>query len=290
MYLLLGGSGYIGTAFREYFERNDMRYRCVARRECDYTRLNNLSELIASTRPQFLINCAGYTGKPNVDACELNKADCLAANAVLPGTIRAACEHHRLPWGHVSSGCIYTGSKIDGSGYSESDSPNFCFRTNNCSYYSGTKALGEEMLADCEQVYLWRLRIPFNHIDSPRNYLSKVMRYERLLDATNSISHLDEFVSACVQSWQLRIPFGTYNVTNGGAVTTREVVELIKQHLPIDRDFKFFDSEEQFLQVAAAKARSNCIMDNSKLLATGIPMTNVHQAIARSLLQWHASC
>ncbi len=59
-----------------------------------------------------------------------------------------------------------------------------------------TKALGEEVLAGFPQVYLWRLRIPFNEVENPRNYLSKLMRYARLLEATNSISQLDEFVAA----------------------------------------------------------------------------------------------
>ena len=40
---------------------------------------------LRSKKPRFLINAAGYTGKPNVDACELAKADCLDGNAVLPG-------------------------------------------------------------------------------------------------------------------------------------------------------------------------------------------------------------
>ena len=65
--------------------------------------------------------------KPNVDACEVHKAECLAGNAVLPGTIAQACEAANVPWGHVSSGCIYTGSRPDGSGFTEEDAPNFSF-------------------------------------------------------------------------------------------------------------------------------------------------------------------
>ena len=44
------------------------------------------------SKPRLLINAAGYTGKPNVDACELAKADCLDGNAVLPWAIRQVCE------------------------------------------------------------------------------------------------------------------------------------------------------------------------------------------------------
>ena len=45
--------------------------------------------------------------------------------------------------------------------------------------------------------YLWRLRIPFDEFDNPRNYLSKVQNYAKVYDNVNSISHRGDFVSAC---------------------------------------------------------------------------------------------
>ncbi len=178
MILLLGGTGYIGRAFQKLLVERNVEFQVISRAEFDYTNRDQLIDLIRESHPDFLINAAGYTGKPNVDACELYKADCLQGNAVLPGTIREACEATGLSWGHVSSGCIYTGSRPDRSGFTETDAPNFCFRTDNCSFYSGCKAIGEECLADAEDVFVWRLRIPFNHVDSTRNYLSKLMRYD----------------------------------------------------------------------------------------------------------------
>src|SRR5262249_34709872 len=147
---------------------------------------------------------------------------------------------------HISSGCIYTGDGPRGEGFRESDSPNFTFRQNNCSFYSGCKALGEELLSDVERCYIWRLRIPFNHCDGMRNYLSKLMRYARLLDVRNSLSHLDDFVAACWACYSQEHEYGIYNLTNPGSVTTREVVELILQSGKCIKDFQFFDSEEEF--------------------------------------------
>ncbi len=270
MIILLGGSGYVGTAFRELLSRKQVDHRSISRRDCDYTTVEPLAELIRDTKASFVINAAGYTGKPNIDACERDKAACLAGNAVLPGVIREACERSGIPWGHVSSGCIYSGARSDGGGFTETDPPNFCFRTDNCSFYSGTKALGEECLVAAERTYLWRLRIPFDHVDSPRNYLSKLQRYSRLLDARNSISHLGEFVEAAWACWEQRVPYGVYNVVNTGSVTTRDVVTLIQQRLHLDRPFDFFGSEEEFLKVAARTPRSNCVMDNSKIRAAGV--------------------
>jgi len=288
MILLLGGTGYVGQAFQQELSNRQLPFLNFSRSEVDYTCIKQLKDLVDQTRPSFLINCAGYTGKPNVDACEVHKTECLAGNAILPGTIRSVCESFDLPWGHVSSGCIFTGRRGDGQGFTETDTPNFTFRTNNCSWYSGTKALGEEILSDTDNVFIWRLRIPFNHLDSHRNYLTKVMRYARLLDAENSISHLNDFAKACLDCWLQRVPFGIYNVTNTGFITTRQVTQYIREHLGYEREFDFFESEAEFLDVAAKTPRSNCVMDNSKLRQAGIRIRGVEEAVIDSLQRWVA--
>ena len=135
-------------------------------------------------------------------------------------------------------------------------------------------------------MYLWRLRIPFDNIESPRNYLTKLIRYENLLEASNSISQLDEFVAATFACWEKRVPFGTYNVTNPGYVTTREVVELIKESGLSTKTFNFFKDESEFMVKAAKTPRSNCIMSSGKLAAAGITMTPVKEAIHQALSNW----
>jgi len=276
----------VGQAYQAMLKRKNLDYISLSRSELDYSNTELLFGFLDKQCPSFLINCAGYTGKPNVDACESDKANCLFGNAVLPARIAVACQRANIPWGHVSSGCIYTGSCADGSGFTEEHSPNFTFRQNNSSFYSGTKALGEEILEPYDQLYIWRLRIPFNRVDGPRNYISKLLRYENLLEATNSISHLDEFVAATFACWEKQVPFGTYNVTNPGQVTTREVVDLIKAAGLSDKDFKFFKSEEEFMQKAALAPRSNCTMDSSKLARAGIEMTPVVECMEKCLREW----
>ncbi len=286
MIYLLGGSGYVGSAYQALLKGKGLAFRNLRRADFDYTDRTELTELLRREKPEFLINAAGYTGKPNVDACELHKADCLYGNAVLPGIVAQACADAKIPWGHVSSGCIYNGARADGKGFKEDDAPNFSFRSPPCSFYSGTKALGEEVLAGQPEVYIWRLRIPFNNIDNPRNYLTKMVRYNTLLEATNSISQLEEFVGATFACWEKRVPFGTYNVTNPGEISTHEVVGLIRKTGVADKEFKFFKDESEFMANAAKTPRSNCTMDSTKLAATGIKLTEVHEAVERDLRQW----
>ena len=289
MIVLLGASGYVGTTFRRFFERSGIRYRPLGRNQVNYYDFDQLSAALASCRPSFVINCAGYTGRPNVDACEDHKAECLAAAAVLPTLVAQACQRLAVPMGHVSSGCIYSGTGPSDRGFNEEDPPNFTFRQNNCSFYSGCKALGEEVLEPFENCFVWRLRIPFDNTDSSRNYISKLLRYERLLEARNSLSQLDEFVEACYQCYQDSLPRGIYNLTNTGSVTTSEVVELIQKHRLTNRQFSFFGDEQEFMRIAAKTPRSNCVLDNSKALAAGLKLTPVHEALDRCLTNWQAS-
>lgn len=286
MFAIIGGSGYVGTAFQKLMSRDQQPFYVVSRENVDYFDKNALAAKLREVGATFVINAAGFTGRPNVDACELRKPECLAGNALLPGVIREVCEDLKLPWGHVSSGCIYTGTTSDGAGFTELDAPNFSFRQNNCSYYSGCKALGEEMLVGAEQCYVWRLRIPFDEHDSPRNYITKMMRYDRLLQATNSLSQLDEFVASCVACWTKRVDFGIYNLTNPGHVTTSDVVEMIGKFGLCKKQFSFFETEAEFMQLAASTPRSNCVLDSSKAIAAGLPLSPIGEALERAMKNW----
>lgn len=291
---IVGASGYVGSALHNYC--NQQGYRCITFSRQATIDAPTLIGQLQQSGVEYVINCAGYTGKPNVDACEIHKAECLYGNAVLPGIIRDACKTIGITWGHVSSGCIYTGRRRDGNGFTEEDPPNFSFRQNNCSFYSGTKAMGEEVLgfgpdrqrddsqpADC---YVWRLRIPFESSTNPRNYLQKLLTYERLLDAENSLSLLPEFTAALIDTFRLKLPCGIYNLTNPGSITTREVVDLILQVGVTKKAFRFFRDESEFMRVAAKTPRSNCVLDASKAVTNGLKLTPVREAIQKTLENW----
>ncbi|MDB4459012.1 sugar nucleotide-binding protein [bacterium] len=284
--LVLGAKGWVGGRFVSYLKTIGLDVVGGSRSDLDYYDPEVLRSFIQREKIGFLVNCGGYTGKPNVDACELHKAECLSGNAVLPGRIRQACEEAAIPWGHVSSGCIYSGDGPHGDGFKEADIPNFSFRSGNCSFYSGTKALGEEMLEGAENCFVWRLRIPFDHIDSPRNFLTKLMTYKKLLIARNSLSHLDDFVESAWACWHEKIEFGTYNLTNPGSVTTEEVVQLIKAAGLSNKEFEYFEDEEDFMKIAAKTPRSNCVLDSTKAIGVGLPLRPVGEALKASLTNW----
>lgn len=305
------GSGYVSQIYSKFFLINSIPFKVISRKEVLYTNPINLAAFLHSAKPELLINTAGFVGMPNVDACEDHKLACLYSNAILPGFIGELCESMNIPWIHVSSGCIYDGSKIlrrehqrpidfvynplikkqeiekysdliEGSSYTEKDTPNFTFRTKS-SYYSGSKAMGEELLEKCTNVYICRLRIPFNNENSPRNYLTKLATYEKLINVSNSISHIDEFAQATFELWNKRAPFGTYNVVNPGIVTANEVVEKLQKANIRKTDPIWINLDEFYKNVRTL--RSNCILSSKKIMEV-FPLTDVHQAIDTAIDNW----
>ena len=313
MIFLLGASGYIGEAFASELSRRKIAFKPISRKSLDYTNFRTLLGALRREKPAFVINAAGFTGKPNVDACENQRGETVAGNVTLAQTVAQACDAAGVPLGFVSSGCIYTGAKVRQesgawavedrlteplisellakrsdrvAGFAEGDEPNFCFAHNNCSFYSGTKALAEEVMAGFPDFYVWRLRIPFDEFDGHRNYLSKVQRYAKVYQNWNSVSHRRDFAAACLDSWLQKIPGGIYNVVNPGYVSTREVVGKIGEKLKPGWNPAFWGNDDEFYRFGAVTPRSNCILDTTKILKAGIRIRPVGEALEEALAQW----
>ncbi len=298
----------MGRAFAGELRRRGHSFIPLTRKAFDYTRFDFLFDYLRTMKPAFLINAAGFAGRPDEDAFELAREKAMLANALLPQMIARACLMTKTPWGHVSSGSVYTGAKIiEGDkirverslslpavrqlyethpgrfrGFTEIDEPNFSFRCPPCSFYSGTKALAEEAIRGIGHIYVWRPRHPFTDFDEGCNYLSQLRRESPLEDGINSLSHLEDCVRGCLDLWEMRAPFGTYNVTNPGALTTRQIVETMRRGLKLEHRFEFWKDDTES-SISARPPRSNCILDVSKLLAAGVKIRSVSDALEEAV-------
>tara|TARA_R100000008_G_C3563773_1_gene157853 strand:+ start:367 stop:1239 length:873 start_codon:yes stop_codon:yes gene_type:complete len=286
---LLGASGYMGQSFINELVNEDIAFLELSRKKHNYYDLESLINFINKYPVEALINCAGYTGKPNVDACENNQNECYEANVELAKTIALACSLTDTKLLHISSGCIYTGDK-DGEGFTEEDAPNFHHTSEiKGSYYSGTKTIAESIVKNTwNNSYIARLRIPFDEIDSPRNYLTKLQKYTKLLNATNSISHRADFTKACIHLLKNKAEFGIYNITNTDPINTSQVADLLKEYKFID-SYELVEEEDFYKKVDAKAPRSNCVLNNDKIINTGFNMRTSEEALVDSLENWKKS-
>lgn len=287
MILLFGGSGYVGQAVADHLRATGQEFVAPTHRELDLTSRDALAAWLGRIpKPEFAINAVGFTGRPNIDGTEVERWRTLLENTVVPGVLAEVLGGAGIRWGHVSSGCIFHGARADGSGFTEDDEPAFAISDARAGWYARTKWMAERLLAAAPGVVIWRLRIPFDSFDHERNYLTKLMRYDRLLEVRNSISQRQEFAAAAVESLRRHLPDGIYNATNPGSITTSEVAEALRQHGICDKLFTYFESGEEFLQAPGRVFRASCILDPSKLAAHGIVMPEVHDSLERTLRAW----
>lgn len=312
MITLLGSSGYVGMHFVKHMKKLGLKYTTVSLSEIDYRLTKNILNIIDIHKPDIIINAAGYTGKPNVDSCEYNKDKTILGNVIFPLRLAEICLSKGIILGNISSGCIFTGGKIRENGnmkviedfteyykdsfnniennsligFKEEDTPNFSFDYNNCSFYSGTKALCEKELQNFPHVYQWRLRIPYSNINSPRNYITKLLMYDKVYQNINSISNIDEFANICLLSLINKIPFGIYNIVNTGFIKTSDVINMIKEILRPDKNFVYWNSNAEFYNVNNRSARSNCLLDNGKIKSYNLGLSKVEDSVQMSLENW----
>ena len=278
--LLFGGNGYIGSEFVSQLDpiSGIQLIRLPSRNHS----FRELEKTIFSIKPHVIINCAAYVGGNSIANCENHKDQAIQSNIIFPQMLGEICSVHDIIFGHMSSGCVFNGYPI--GGYEEEDVRTMTFNS-MCSFYTGTKAMAEDCLNDVKKKYIWRIRLPFDEIDHPRNYLTKLMRFEKLVVALNSLSNRKELVNACIECIMKSVPFGTYHVTNPGGIRSDEITVMMRNILKIDKDFQYFESVESFNKTGTIP-RSNTLLNTDKLASVGIMMTPVHESVGKCLKNW----
>lgn len=249
--IILLGHGYIGEHIAKELDNQQVSYRWLHH--------TDLFE-----HASFIINATGYTGVPNVDACENEKQQTINGNIVFP----LALEHSNpdTPILHISSGCVYTGYEKD---FTENDPPNFDF--NNGSFYSGSKALEQKVLEPfMHKSYLFRIRMPFGDDRHPKNLFTKLEKYAKLIDYPNSVSYVPDVARAAVHFALHKPMCGIYNVCNPGHTSTKEIATALGLQ-------KEWFTPEEFKEAVIAP-RSNCILNTDKLQSV-FPIMDAKSAV-----------
>jgi len=218
---------------------------------------------IEECKPTFVLNAAGVTGRPNVDWCEDHKQDTVRGNIL--GTINLADVCYQkggIQCTVFASGCIYeydAEHQIGGKTFTEEDEPNYLG-----SFYSKTKILSEKTLIHYPNVLVLRLRMPVSDDLHPRSFLTKISKYERVVNIPNAISILHDLLPISIDMTKKKRT-GIYNFTNPGAISHNDLLELYKEYINSSFTWKNFTVEEQAKILKAG--RSNNELNVSKLLA-----------------------
>lgn len=272
-FLVFGGrTGWIGKMILENLEKEG--YYCIPAS----SRLENREEIlmeIEKTKPTHIINAAGITGTPNVDWCETHKEQTLRSNILGALNLADIAYIRGLHLTHFGTGCIYEydethplGSAI---GFTEEEAPNFFG-----SFYSSTKVMLDKLLMYYPNVLNLRLRMPISSDLSARNFITKITKYQKVIDVPNSMTVLDEMIPLAIQLAGLN-ETGNYNFTNPGVISHNEILALYKEYVDPEFTWENFSIDEQNLILKAK--RSNNELDVSKLRKKFPELKEIHEAI-----------
>mmetsp|Transcript_2764 Transcript_2764/g.4172 ORF Transcript_2764/g.4172 Transcript_2764/m.4172 type:complete len:311 (+) Transcript_2764:42-974(+) len=260
--LIFGGkTGWIGGLMADIIEKRDdvEVFLAEARIENREAVAKELDEI----KPTHVLMSAGITGRPNIDWCEDHKPETIRVNVI--GTLNVAdlTNSRNIHCTVYATGCIF---KYDdahplgsGIGFKEESKGNF-----DGSFYSQTKGYMEPMLSCYPNCLILRVRMPISDDLFHRNFVTKIVKYDRVVNIPNSMTVLTEMLPASLAMAEKGLT-GVYNFTNPGVISHNEVLDLYTKYIDPTYTYKNFTVEEQAKVIKAA--RSNNELDTTKLMA-----------------------
>jgi len=258
---LILGKGFIGERLQGEFKCNISDRKIYSFKEAE--------EEIKKYKPKTIINCIGYTGEKNVDDCEGNKEKTLFSNTFIPIILADIALRKKIKLVHISSGCIYHFNHSKDKPIEEEKVPDYFDLFYSRSKIYAEKAIG--ILSDKFDILIPRLRIPLDGRPHPKNLLSKLLKYEKIVDIPNSVTYIPDFIEALKHLIRINAR-GIYNVVNKGALRYPEILDVYKQHVPA---FNYRTAGYEELNLV----RTNLILSTKKLEQTGFKLRKIKETL-----------
>ena len=128
-----------------------------------------------------------------------------------------------------------------------------------------------------------RIRMPITGIPNGRNFITKIVNYEKICSVPNSMTILPEslpYVLDMMKRWLT----GTINLTNPGLISHNEILEMYKEIVDPSFTWKNFSQEEQRKILAAD--RSNNYLDTTRLETLYPQINSIKEGIRKCLIEY----
>lgn len=222
----------------------------------------NLEQEVIKHNPDRIISLTGRThgeGIQTIDYLEKpgKLVENLKDNLYGPLCLALVGKKHNIHITYLGTGCIFN-DENDLTNWNETSRPNFFG-----SSYSVVKGFTDRIMHQFEENVLnVRIRMPITDSHNPRNFITKISKYEKICSISNSMTVLPDLLPVLVDMSK-RKHTGTINLTNPGTISHNEILEMYKEIVDPSFTWKNFTIEEQD-KILASK-RSNNALDTSKL-------------------------
>jgi len=287
--LVFGGNGWIGQMVCAELEARGVAHRKARSRAEDAA---GVARELEEVKPTHVMSFVGRTHGTTADGRVIGTIDYLEEKGKLydnvrdnlysPVVLAMLCQARGLHFTYMGTGCIFEydaehprEEAYTGRGFTEESPPNFWG-----SSYSTVKGFTDLLMNQFDSGVLnLRIRMPITGYHHPRNFITKICKYEKVCSVPNSMTVLDEMVPVLV-TMALAKESGTFNLTNPGVISHNEILEMYKEIVDPNFTWKNFSVEEQAKILASA--RSNNRLETSKLTSK-YPVSDIKTSVASAL-------
>ena len=258
-WLVFGHKGWIGQKVVKIIESKEYIVVTTDIRADDE---QNVDKLLQDIQPDRVISLIGRThgeGYTTIDYLEQKGKliENVRDNLYSPLVLGLLCKKYNIHYTYLGTGCIFSGYNEE---YKEENTPDFFG-----SSYSVVKGFTDRLMKQLDDNVLnVRIRMPItSEKNNVRNFIYKISHYEKICSMTNSMTVLPELLPLMIDMADKK-QTGTINLTNPGAITHNEILEMYKEIVDPTFVWQNFTIEEQ--DNILLSGRSNNILDTTKLV------------------------
>jgi 3,5-epimerase/4-reductase len=286
LFLIYGSKGWIGSQVVSLLKNDEY---ILGQSRVDDS--HNVEQEIINHKPTHIMIFTGRThGIHNgreyttIDYLEQEGklTENLRDNLYGPLSIALLCQKYQIHLTYLGTGCIFDfddkhlyGQEING--FTEESMPNFFG-----SSYSIVKGFTDRLMHQLENHVLnVRIRMPITGDYNKRNFITKIINYEKICSIPNSMTVLPELLPCMIDMAKKNIT-GTINLVNPGLINHNQILEMYREIVDPNFTWINFSLEEQ--NKVLASGRSNNYLDTSKLESM-YSVKNIKDAVKDCLYQ-----
>jgi len=237
---------------------------------CSNTRLNfnNINEIkkdLINTDRVFISigRTYGYDDNGvlinNIDYLEKHLDENLNDNLSMPLLMAMLCKERNIHLSYIGTGCIFSrNTRNNDYEYKETDVPDFFG-----SSYSVVKGVTDNFMKQFDNVLNFRIRMPIINSHHSRNFITKLLNYDKICNYPNSMTYLPDIIPIMIKMCR-NSSKGTYNTVNKGVISHKEILDMYNEmYTDHVHDYKLI--EEDKLNTLLKSKRSNNVLVSDKL-------------------------
>jgi dTDP-4-dehydrorhamnose reductase len=278
--LFFGNRGWIGCQFISYLKTKEDIDIVITNACADNDDL--IKDLILLHSPTHIVSFIGRTygeGINSIDYLEQEGklVENIRDNLYAPIVLSLLAERNNIHFTYIGTGCIFDEDEPSKRTYYETDKPNFFG-----SSYSIVKGFTDRLMKFNKNTLNLRIRMPINSEIHDRNFITKIVKYEKICSKSNSMTVLPT-IYPIIYDMMKNKNIGTYNLTNPDYITHNEILEMYKEI--VDEDFKWenFTIEEQ--NKILKSRRSNNHLNTKKIEKLYPEFPDIRTAIRECLIE-----